>query len=249
MPNPIKIKSYVDTLINHGDNVYSVFFRTKERFPRFKPGQFLHLAVDPFDPVSGYWPESRVFSIASCPGQDSVRIIYSVKGKYTKKMESYLRQGSEVWLKFPYGDFIIDAVAGMDREIVLIAGGTGITPYVPFLESQLAGNSTNRRIMLFYGIRKNSLLLVGDLLNKCKQNLAQLKIELSVENDSEGSQSKTLFERKPGPLKMSDIFQKTKKLNNPLYFVSGPPGMIASFKQSLATAGVPSDSIKTDEWE
>ena len=32
----------------------------------FKPGQFLHLALDAFEP-GGFWPESRVFSIASAP--------------------------------------------------------------------------------------------------------------------------------------------------------------------------------------
>ena len=85
--------------------------------PPFRPGQFLHLTVDDYDPA-GFWPESRVFSIASSPRErERIRICYSVKGRYTTKMEQALKVGGEVWIKLPYGDFVIDDTErrGADR--------------------------------------------------------------------------------------------------------------------------------------
>ena len=105
--------------------------------PRFRAGQFLHLALDPYDPT-GFWPESRVFSIASPPAQrDSVRITYAVHGQFTARMESDLAEGRQVWIKMPYGDFVIESQA----DVVLFAGGTGVTAFTAFLEDLPRGDT------------------------------------------------------------------------------------------------------------
>ena len=61
-----KLNCVVEQVIDHGERVYTLALRPERPVPRFRPGQFLHLALDPYDP-SGFWPESRVFSIASPP--------------------------------------------------------------------------------------------------------------------------------------------------------------------------------------
>jgi ferredoxin-NADP reductase len=61
-----KIPCMVRDIADHGERVYTVVLEPSSAVPRFKPGQFLHLALDPYD-GSGFWPESRVFSIASSP--------------------------------------------------------------------------------------------------------------------------------------------------------------------------------------
>jgi len=38
------------------------------------------------------------------PCDHSLKITYSVKGVFTKRMASELFMGKEVWLKLPYGD-------------------------------------------------------------------------------------------------------------------------------------------------
>src|SRR6476469_4200804 len=129
-----KLRCTVDGVIAHGDRVYTVTLRPERPAPRFRAGQFLHMALDAYDPT-GFWPESRVFSIASAPSQrDLLRITYSVQGAFTARMEAGLVPGREVWVKMPYGHFIIEPRG----EVVLLAGGTGITAFTAFLE-QLGG--------------------------------------------------------------------------------------------------------------
>ena len=108
MPNPIKIKATVIDIKCYSTDIFKVTFSVPSRATKFKPGQFLHLALDSFDPSIGYWPDSRVFSICSCPGSDSIEFIYSIKGQFTKRMSHELQKGKEVWLKLPYGDFIFE---------------------------------------------------------------------------------------------------------------------------------------------
>ena len=66
MATPQKIRCQVQQITAHGDHVYTVDLTPERPVPRFRPGQFLHLTLDDYDP-SGFWPESRVFSIASSP--------------------------------------------------------------------------------------------------------------------------------------------------------------------------------------
>ena len=114
--------------------------------PQFKPGQFLHLALDPYEP-GGFWPESRVFSIASSPTErDRLAITYAVKGAYTTRMERELAPGSSVWVKLPYGEFVVDPA----RDAVLFAGGTGITAFTAFLSRSRPERAA---VLLFYGAR------------------------------------------------------------------------------------------------
>jgi NAD(P)H-flavin reductase len=81
-----KIPCVVRAVTDHGEHVYTVELEPSMAVPRFKPGQFLHLALDACEP-GGFWPESRVFSIASSPRErDRLAITYAVKGAFTARM-------------------------------------------------------------------------------------------------------------------------------------------------------------------
>lgn len=92
MPNPVKLEAEVSEIVDYGDGIYSVKFQLLSGLARFKPGQFLHLALDPYDPSEGYWPESRVFSIASMPGGEAGGDTVQRKGKIHRKNEQGARR-------------------------------------------------------------------------------------------------------------------------------------------------------------
>src|SRR3954453_16580670 len=94
-----KLACVVERIAGHGEGVYTVTLTpaaaagAARPLPRFRAGQFLHLALAPYDPT-GFWPESRVFSIASSPeARESVRITYAVHGRFTERMERELVEG------------------------------------------------------------------------------------------------------------------------------------------------------------
>jgi len=244
MANPIKVKAVVSNIQSYGDGVYELLITPESIVPRYKAGQFLHLTVDPYDPAGGFWPESRVFSIANSWGSEYIKIVYSIKGRYTSYMEKTLKVGSEVWLKLPYGDFVIQNVLEKYEHVVLIAGGTGISPFLPFLEQQIKDNTLKNKVHLFYGVRKNTHIIAIDVLN----NSVKAGVKTQVFTELEEPRKDVLFNISKGRLDIKSITDKVE-IEKPVYFLSGPPIMIANFKEYMISNGISNERICIDEWE
>jgi len=248
MANPIKLRAEVTEVVPFGKGTYAVSFAPSTGHPRFKAGQFLHLTLEDFDPSNGFWPESRVFSIASASGRAELEIVYSVKGRYTRRMEEEIKPGRSVWLKLPYGSFTIDSVARGGQDVVLVAGGTGISPFLAYLENLAGGSERGQVVRLYYGIRENDMLLHGGMIGD-RAAANAIEASIFVENEAPGLGLDPAVRSERGRLDIDRIRDECRELTEPLYFLSGPPQMIAAFKGRLAEGGTNSDNIKIDEWE
>jgi ferredoxin-NADP reductase len=225
-----KIPCAVRAVIDHGERVYSVELEPAMAVPRFKPGQFLHLALDAYEP-GGFWPESRVFSIASPPRErDRLVITYAVKGAFTARMERELTPGGSVWVKLPYGEFVVDPAS----DAVLFAGGTGVTAFTAFLQSLEAGRAP--RVLLFYGARKPHLFVYGPVAEVCAREVPSLACSLVCEETD-------------GCLSVASAWPAIETLSDPVFYLSGPPQMLAALTAQLRERGVAATAIRTDAWE
>lgn len=225
-----KIPCVVRAVTDHGERVYTVELDPSMAVPRFKPGQFLHLALDDSEP-GGFWPESRVFSIASSPAErDRLAITYAVKGTFTARMERELAEGVAVWAKLPYGDFVVDSAS----DAVLFAGGTGVTAFTAFLQS--LGAEREPRVLLFYGARKPNLFVYGPLAEACAREVPSLACSLVCEETD-------------GPLQVDAVWPAIEALHDPVFYLSGPPQMLAALTTQLRGRGVSMEDIRTDAWE
>ena len=245
MANPVKLKAVVSDVRAYGEGVFEVSMKPSGFVPRYKPGQFLHLTVDEYDPAGGFWPDSRVFSIASAWGNGEIKIVYSVKGRYTKRMQESLAVGAGVWLKMPYGDFVIEGILREGQGAVLVAGGTGISPFLPFLENRMRDGAAERDVRLYYGARRNAMLLGLDLIGRSAETGVKVSILVEDEEPFCGSP----LSGKRGRLDINSISAECESMDNPAYFLSGPPQMIRKFKESMSVNGIPDDRIIIDEWE
>jgi ferredoxin-NADP reductase len=242
MANPIKLKCTVSSIVNH-DDVSTIVLRPSRRLPNFQPGQFLHLALDPFDPTCGFWPESRVFSIASTPVDSELTMAYAVKGVFTRRMREELTVGGEVWVRLPYGHFTLAAVP--DSETILIAGGTGITPFISFLLGEMRQPS-GLSLKLVYGVRRTALFLFVDVLEQAMTNLEGFSL-LAFSED--GICVSYRFPVRAGSLSVDNIWQAVKDPEKTNFYLSGPAAMIIALKAGLQGNGVRPEQIRIDEWE
>ena len=225
-----KIACLVRAVSDHGEHVYTVELEPTMAVPRFKPGQFLHLALDEPHP-GGFWPESRVFSIASSPRDgDRLAITYAVKGTFTTRMERELAPGGSAWVKLPYGEFLVDS----SRDSVLFAGGTGITAFTAFL--QWLQPERQPRVLLFYGARKPDLFVYGPLAGACAREVPSLRCSL-------------VCEATDGRLQVDAAWPAIATLHDPIFYLSGPPEMLEALTTQLAGRGVAPALIRTDAWE
>lgn len=244
MANPQKIRAEVIDIFSYGRQVYKLVFRTERSMPRFKAGQFLHLSLDDFDPTTGFWPESRIFSIAACSDDRKVvTIVYSVKGAYTKRMENSLSVGSSVWLKAPYGEFIISNHIQDNETVVLIAGGTGVSPFIPFLKQ----SDLFYKIQLNYGLRNIDLLIFKEELSAVL-NHDNFFMNLYLEEVNEQLPLHGNLDVKKGILSIASILENIEDRDESIFFISGPPDMIDLFQKQLMHSGVEKEKIVIDEW-
>jgi ferredoxin-NADP reductase len=239
MGNPVKVSAKVKKVIKHTDFLSTLILNPLQRIPSFKPGQFLHFSLYSYNP-SFPWPESRVFSLASSPNKKSeLRITYAVKGQYTKKMFDEIKMNTIVWLKLPYGQFVLKQDA---THHILIAGGTGITPFISFLDYAV-DNNDNNYYLLYYGIRQSEYLIFHQELDFYSKHLKCYRHTIFCEN----------FMRSDhfvhGIIDIERIIRETWQFPKPVFYISGPVQMIKSFRASLLAHNIMNEQIVIDEWE
>jgi len=224
-----KYKSIIQSIENPLPDVFVVTIKSLEKPFKYLPGQFLHLALDSYDPSSA-WPESRCFSIQSNGNEEIIKLTFSVKGKFTKRMSEELKNGKEVWLKLPYGELFTKEHD--KNNCVFIAGGTGITPFFSLFTSDQFTDYINP--ILYFGLKNKSYNIYNDELEKSLSKNNNFIIKL-LHQDKDG---------------IIDIQKILNDYNiDKTFFISGPPVMIKNFKNYLLGNGVSSDRIKTDDWE
>jgi ferredoxin-NADP reductase len=247
MSQPRKIRCTVESITDHGERVYTVDLTPQSAVPPFRAGQFLHLTVEPYDPA-GFWPESRVFSIASSPrDRRRLRICYSVKGSYTTRIEQTLRVGGEVWVKLPYGDFVIDD----QRDAVLLAGGTGISAFTALLEALTPQSS--QAVTLVYGVRSPGLLLFEEMILSQLAAVPNLAVVFFTETADDGfAQRMAALPRAPRCVTGRIDLAALDTVFGPVaaaYYLAGPPVMLGALTPALLARGVAQENIHTDAWE
>jgi ferredoxin-NADP reductase len=240
-----KLGCVVERIVSHGERVYTLALRPEGRLPRFKAGQFLHLALDPYDPT-GFWPDSRVFSIASPPAQrDSVRITYAVHGEFTARMERDLAEGRQVWIKMPYGDFVIEP----DTDVVLFAGGTGVSAFTAYLET-LTPASDGRSYVLGYGARTAELLIYKDVVDRCAARVPSLDVTFFVESGPiPSSRIGEAARWLPGRVSVEALWTQIPRPHESNFYISGPPAMLRGIGADLRARQIAAEAIHIDAWE
>ena len=234
---PQRLRCDVTGVVDHGERVYSILLKPEKPAPRFAPGQFLHLALDPYRP-GDFWPDSRVFSIASSPTErETLRITYAVKGVFTTRMEVELVAGRQVWVKLPYGEFCVEG----DIDVCLLAGGTGITAFTAFLAGLPA--EQGRRIDLFYGARQPRLLIYRSVVEEAAARCPDLHAHYLAEQNADGAGCLA------GRLEWGTIGDLIRAPRAMTYYLSGPPSMLTALRRELEGQGVNPERIRVDAWE
>jgi ferredoxin-NADP reductase len=212
-------------------DVYVARFASQDRPFQYQPGQFLHLALDPYD-ASRPWPESRCFSIMTPAGGDprELGIAFAVKGAFTLRMSAELVPGREIWLKLPYGELFAADWSG--RTCVFLAGGTGVTPFLSLFGAPAFARFTHA--CLYLGVRSASHDVFAAELAQAQRGNPAFAVEVRCE-DTQGLIPIDQVRERHGP--------------EAVYFLSGPVAMIRAFRARLLALGVPAEQIRSDDWE
>ena len=184
------------------------------------PGQFLMLELPGFSAVPISISRYR---------QGEVFLTIRTEGASTRAITS-LRPGSQIGLRGPVGQGWPIAEA-YGRDVVIVAGGIGLPPLRPLIDSILASRGHFGRVRLFYGARTPKDLLFTEEL-KAWAARADISVGVTVDRAQVGTWSGAvgvvtqLFDREP------------IDGNHTTAYVCGPEKMMSATSNSLAGRGI-----------
>lgn len=150
----------------------------------FKPGQYIQLEVPKYKLSRS--AEYRAYSIASDPHDHKgieLHVGLFEKGIVSTYVHKYLRTGDRVTVRGPFGDFYVRET---DREILLIATGTGLAPMMSILR-YMRKSGEKKHATLFFGTQYQKGLYCIDELSEMEKSLPSFSFIPILSREAEDS--------------------------------------------------------------
>jgi Na+-transporting NADH:ubiquinone oxidoreductase subunit F len=206
----------------------------------FAAGQYIQLEVPPYELTDE--PIYRAYSISSVPaetGRIELEIRYVPNGICTTYVHKHLKVGDPVTLNGPYGEFRLNP---SDREIICVAGGSGMAPIKALLlEMERAKNP--RPCRYFFGARaKRDLFLVGRM-REFEKTLPNFRFIPALSAPESGDQ----WEGETG-LITEVVNRQVGDASQAEAYLCGSPLMIDACIPVLRAKGMPESNIFFDKF-
>ncbi len=147
--------------------------------------------------------------------------------------------GAELRLDGPYGDFTLHKTAS--TPAVFIIGGIGVTP-VRSMIAQASHDKTGHTITLLYASRTPAdLPLQADFAQLAKDNPDFTYVMFVDEAGGD-------WRGERGHVTAEMVKRYVPDLTRPIYYLSGPQGMVKAMRKLLVDLKVNEDNIRTEEF-
>lgn len=214
------------------------YFEKPEGFT-FRAGQFAdYTLIDP--PETDDEGNIRGFSLANAPYEEHLVAATRMRDTAFKRVLRDLPIGTEVKLDAPYGDFTLHQTD--TTPAVFVIGGIGVTP-IRSIIAQATHDKTAHNITLLHANREpRDAPFAADFEQFAKENhnFSYVPIVTGEGNEDWGGEH--------GHVDADMIERHVPDLNAPLYYLSGPAGMVEAMRQLLVELKVNQDNIRTEEF-
>lgn len=211
----------------------------------FEAGQFLSVQIPGFTPTEEDDGE-RMLSIASAPHDEHLMVAMRMRDSAFKRHLSQSEPGVSTLIISPaMGDFVLQEEA---RPVVFVAGGIGITPFYSMLRhlQQASASAPARRVTLLYGNRNAASVAWQQELNDLANALPGFELVHVFSEDTGGSDctnGHANVRSREGFIDADCIRNEIPDWRDSIFYVVGPPAMVASLQDSLDECGVPPEQV------
>ncbi len=154
--SPYALRARVIEVVEETPDTKSFVLAPNNHWPGHRAGQYVTIEVE----INGVRVR-RCYSISSGASAPGDRITITVKrfagGRVSTWLHDHLRPGAVIGLGRPTGDFIVRDV---DAPLLLVAGGSGITPILGMLRD-LAAHGTLHDVVVIQSAREDEDTIFG----------------------------------------------------------------------------------------
>ncbi|OGM33306.1 hypothetical protein A2803_05570 [Candidatus Woesebacteria bacterium RIFCSPHIGHO2_01_FULL_44_21] len=190
-----------------------------------EPGQFVFVIFGNHE----IGDEEHPFSISSAPGEKLIRLSIKKSGDFTSTLPK-LKAQDKVKLYGPYGAFGRIALVSK-KEVVMIAGGIGITPFLSIV-NYIKNKNINLKYKLIYSYK-------NETDSSYKEELMEIAGDKLVTHNSDRS----------GHLTAKSIADKVGGLTNKTILLCGPKGMMSALTSQFLEMGVKRRNIIFEDFD
>lgn len=213
----------------------------KDKEIEFRPGQYIQILTPTY---KGNDEEIyRAYSIASSPAEkDHIELFigYIPDGKCTTYVHQHLKENDKLTVVGPFGDFCYQE---NDREMIMVAIGTGMAPIMSILK-HMRSNSIDRKCTFYFGARTIDDLYMMDELLQLEKDLPNFTLRPVLsrpkpENNWTGEVGR-----------VTDMLEKyVLDGDNKEAYLCGSPVMIDAVAEILVKKGIPEELVMFDKFE
>ncbi|MEU6200930.1 2Fe-2S iron-sulfur cluster-binding protein [Streptomyces sp. NPDC047061] len=206
--------------------------KTPQRPFDFKPGQYFTLVAD----IDGA-PYRRAYSATSIPGECRLHLMVKRvdEGRFSTHVHRQVRVGDQLAVRGPSGTF--HAVSPPSERTVLIAAGSGMTPMMSMIRTQLSAE-TSGSIALLYSSRTRQDVIFGDELDRMAAARPDRLGVTHVLSADEGRLNEEKIRSWVSALPPGDAH----------FFVCGPEQLMAAVQQALRRLEIPDDRLHQERF-
>lgn len=215
------------------------FYFEKPRGFAYRAGQFAdYTLIDP--PETDAEGNTRGFSLITAPHEETIGAATRLRDTAFKRMLRDLPLGTEVKLDAPYGDFTLHKTE--TTPAVFLIGGIGVTP-VRSMIAQATHEHTAHQLTLLHATRTvGDAPFSAEFARLAKTNPNFTYVPVVTDEPPENCTGER------GRVDEAMVRRHVPDLNAPIYYLSGPEGMVKAMRQLLVSLGVNEDNIRTEEF-
>ena len=184
----------------------------------------------------------RTFSIASPPFEDGLTFATRMRDTAFKRSLKTTPIGTEINIASPSGSFSLHKNA--NKPAVFLAGGIGITPFLSIVR-QADHDRLPHKLYLFYSNRRPEDAAFLDILQGLEKTNPNFRLITTM---TEMARSSRDWRGETGFIDGKMLARRLGTLQGPIYYIAGPPPMVAAMRQMLVGAGVDEDDIRSEEF-
>lgn len=248
----------VKNVVQQTADAVSIEFEQPENFT-YKAGQFLTFLLE----IDGK-KVRRSYSLSSCSSigeSPSVAVKRVEGGLVSNYINDNIKVGDELEVMEPLGNFYVDTDKDKQRHIILIGGGSGVTPLIGILKTILHGEPQSIISFIYANKTADDIIYKKQLdeLQSAFPDRFRLIHHLNDENvEKYTKQKKSFFGLKKKDVDMETTGQLdeaividyiTNQLNVDLsldpveFYLCGPQGLMKMVEKALKGEDVPQERI------
>lgn len=184
----------------------------------------------------------RSFSLASAPFEEDLMIATRMRDTAFKRSLKIVPLGTELTLESPWGELILHHDARIPA--VFLTGGIGVTP-VRSIILQATHDHLPHKLTLFYSNHRPEDAAFLDELRAAQTANPNFMLVATM---SDMEKSAAQWQGETGHVSKAMLMKYLVDLSLPIFYISGPPGMVAAMQKVLSDAGVKISNIRAEEF-